>query len=86
MKPFRHFFVYQSDLFTRLKLVCKKNQNIRKNKSKFEKPFDDGMTSLLVRNVEKFKLQREFSQRGLKIWSNYTNFQITEIQITERKL
>ena len=44
------------------------------------------MASLFVRNVEKFELQRESSNKDFKIRSSYRNFQITEIQITERKL
>ena len=43
------------------------------------------MANLLVRDVEKFKLQIGFSQKGLKIRSNYRNFRITEFEITERK-
>ena len=44
------------------------------------------MASLLVKNVEKFELKRESSQRDLKIRSNYGSFRIAEIWITERKL
>ena len=44
------------------------------------------MVSLLVRNVEKFELQRKSSQRNLKIRSNYRNSRITEIRSVERKL
>ena len=44
------------------------------------------MASLLVRNVETFELQRESYQRDLEIRSNYRNFWITEIRITERRL
>ena len=84
MKPLGHLSIYQGDLFTRLKLVCIKNQNIQKNKSKFERPFDGD--NGLVSDVEKFELQREFSQRELKIRSNYRHFRITEIRITESKL
>ena len=32
------------------------------------------MVSLLVRNEEKFELQRQSSQKGLKIRSNYRSF------------
>ena len=44
------------------------------------------MASLLVKNVEKFEIQRESSQGYLKIRLSYRNFRITEIRITERKL
>ena len=37
------------------------------------------MASLFVKNLEKFELQRDSSQRDLKIRSNYRNFRITEI-------
>ena len=44
------------------------------------------MASLLVSNAEKFELEKDSSQRDYKIHSNYKNFRITEIRITERKL
>ena len=37
------------------------------------------MASLFVKNLEKFELQRDSSQRDLKVRSNYRNFRITEI-------
>ena len=37
------------------------------------------MASLLVKNVEKFELQRESYKKELKIHSNYRSIQITEI-------
>ena len=43
------------------------------------------MTILLARNVEKFELQRESSQRDLKIRSNYRSFRITEIYLNYGK-
>ena len=43
------------------------------------------MTILLARNVEKFELQRESSQRDLKIRSNYGSFRITEIYLNYGK-
>ena len=76
VKPLHHLSIYQGDLFTHLKIVCIKNQNIRKNKSKDLSVVI--MTNLLVRTLEKYKLQRESSQRDLKICSNYRNFRITE--------
>ena len=57
-----------------LKLVCIKFQNIRKNKSKFKRSFMAIMASVLVSKVEKLELQRDPSQRDLKIHSNYRNF------------
>ena len=44
------------------------------------------MDSLLIRNVEKFELQRKSCQGNLKVHSNYRSFRITEIWVTERKL
>ena len=35
------------------------------------------MASFLIKNVGKFELERESSQRDLKILSNYGNFRIT---------
>ena len=43
------------------------------------------MTILLARNVEKFELQRESSQRDLKIRSNYRSFRITKIYLNYGK-
>ena len=57
-----------------LKLVCIKFQIIQKNKSKFKRPFMVIMASVLVSKVEKLELQRDPSQRDLKIHSNYRNF------------
>ena len=41
------------------------------------------MTSLQVRNVEKFQLQRKFYRQVQKICSNHGRYEITEIAITE---
>ena len=50
-----------------------------KIKSKFKNHFMMIMASLLVKNVEKFELQRESYEKELKIHSNYRSIQITEI-------
>ena len=75
MKPLCHLSIYQGDLFTRLKLVCIKNQNIRKNKSKFERPLDGDNgenyrqnlhkgTWKSVRIIEIFELSRFDLRKG----------------------
>ena len=72
-------FIHALKLVSKIKTFKKINQ-ILKDRSMVI------MTSLLVRSVEKFELQRESSQRNLKISSSKINFWITEIQIMERKL
>ena len=79
MKCLRHLSIYQGDLLIHLKLVCIKNQNIRKNKSKFERSFDGDNGQFTGQQCRKVWLQRESSQRDLKIRSNYRNFRIVEI-------
>ena len=39
------------------------------------------MASLLVRNAKKFELQRDSSQRDLKIRSNYRSFRVKRFQL-----
>ena len=65
-------FIHALKLVSKIKTFKKINQ-ILKDRSMVI------MTSLLVRSVEKFELQRESSQRNLKISSSKINFWITEI-------
>lgn len=70
------------ETYSRTSYLCqnsKINQNLKERSIVI-------MASLLVRNVEKFELQRESSWRYLKIRSNYINSRITGIRITGRKL
>ena len=85
VKPLRHLSIYQGDLFTRLKFVFIKINTFEKINQNSKDRSMVIMANLLVRDAEKFKLQRGFSQKGLKIRSNYRNFRITEFEITERK-
>ena len=57
--------------------------SIRKLKSFEIRKVDRIMTYLHVRNVEKFKLQREFYRWVGNICSNYGGYRITEIRIME---
>ena len=77
--PDRLIHALKNCLYQKLKIFGKINQNSK------DRPMVI-MASLLVRNVENFELQRESSQRDLKILSKYRNFRITEIRIKERKL
>lgn len=79
-------FQYTWETYSRTSYLCQNSKNFEKINQNLKERSIVIMASLLVRNVEKFELQRESSWRYLKIRSNYINSRITGIRITGRKL
>ena len=64
--PLHHLSIYQGDLFTRLKLVFIKNQNIRKNKWKIESPFDSGNGQFTCQKCGEVWITERILPKGLE--------------------
>ena len=77
MKTLRHLFIFEGELFTRLKLVCIIKSKHLKNKSKFERPFDGDNGHFSCQESRKVQIKERIFPKGLenpselKKFSNY---------------
>lgn len=77
VKPLRHLSMYQGDVFKSLKIVFIKNRNIRKNKTKFERPFDGDNGHFTCQECRKIRITENLPKGT---WNFVWTIEIFELQ------